>query len=125
MLETRSYLAVLLTIFLRFFFGKNKAGNIYVPLTKKKMDTLRQKIVDILKIVASDKKIDQNLFSKLEAPINLRNELQLDSLDLAELGVRIEDAFGLDIFENGSIVTLGDLIERIKEHSTSSISTHG
>jgi Phosphopantetheine attachment site. len=89
------------------------------------MDTLRQKIVDILKIVASDKKIDQNLFSILEAPINLRNELQLDSLDLAELGVRLEDAFGLDIFENGPIVTLGDIIERIKKYSTSSISTHG
>jgi len=125
LLKNRSYLVVLLTIFLRLIFEKNKAGNIYVPLTKKKMDTLRQKIVDILKIVASDKKIDQNLFSILEAPINLRNELQLDSLDLAELGVRLEDAFGLDIFENGPIVTLGDIIERIKKYSTSSISTHG
>lgn len=44
----------------------------------------------------------------------LRNDCGLDSLDLAELTVRIEAEYDIDIFEDGSVTTIGDILEKIK-----------
>lgn len=44
--------------------------------------------------------------------VNLR-DVGLDSLDLAELTVKIEYKFGLDVFENGLINTFGELYEKL------------
>ncbi|MEM9821815.1 MAG: acyl carrier protein [Bacteroidota bacterium] len=88
-------------------------------LFQKKMDHFNQKITDILKIVAADKVIDPQLFSNLDAPLDLRNDFQLDSLDLAEFGVRIEDAFGVDLFQNGPVTTLAEVMDQLQQHSPS------
>jgi acyl carrier protein len=40
---------------------------------------------------------------------DLRENLGFDSFDLAELTVRIEEATGKDIFENGVISTVGEI----------------
>ncbi|MBD8519631.1 phosphopantetheine-binding protein [Lysinibacillus fusiformis] len=50
----------------------------------------------------------------LEASMDLRENLQLDSLMLAELTVRIEDEFGVDIFEDGIVQTIGEIIVKIE-----------
>lgn len=39
----------------------------------------------------------------------------MDSLDLAELTVRIEDAFGIDVFEDGIIDTIGEIMDKINK----------
>jgi acyl carrier protein len=44
--------------------------------------------------------------------VNLR-DVGLDSLDLAELTVKIEYKFGIDVFENGLINTFGELYEKL------------
>jgi acyl carrier protein len=44
---------------------------------------------------------------------NLRNDIGFDSLDLAELTVRIEAEFGIDIFEDGIVVTVGDIMKKL------------
>lgn len=41
---------------------------------------------------------------------SLRNDLGLDSLDLAELTVRIEAQFDVDIFEDGIVSTVGEIL---------------
>ena len=41
---------------------------------------------------------------------DLRNDLGLDSFDLAELTVRIEESTGIDIFENGIVNTVGQIL---------------
>jgi len=46
--------------------------------------------------------------------LNLRDDLCMDSLMLAELTVRIEDEFDVDIFEEGLITTLGEVLLRIE-----------
>lgn len=46
---------------------------------------------------------------------NLRNDLGMDSLDLAELTVRIEDEYGIDIFENGIVNTVGEIMQKINK----------
>lgn len=45
---------------------------------------------------------------------SLRRDLGFDSFDLAELTVRIEDRYGIDIFEGGAIDTIGDIIKKMK-----------
>ena len=45
---------------------------------------------------------------------SLMNELGLDSFNLAQLTVEIESEFGVDIFENGVISTVGDIFKQLK-----------
>lgn len=47
--------------------------------------------------------------------LTLRNDLLFDSLLLAELTVRVEDEFGVDIFENGVVDTLAEVIRVIEK----------
>lgn len=42
---------------------------------------------------------------------NLKQDLGLDSLSLAELSVRIEDEFGVDVYEENTPETVGDIIK--------------
>lgn len=51
--------------------------------------------------------------SQISKNSNLRNDCGLDSLDLAELTVRIESEFDIDIFEDGIVETVGDILQKI------------
>ena len=50
------------------------------------------------------------------AGADLRGDLQLDSLDLAELTVRIQDRFGVDVFAAGVVRTWGELLQRVEAY---------
>lgn len=50
----------------------------------------------------------------LEDSMDLREDLILDSLMLAELTVRIESEFNVDIFEDGIVQTVGEIIAKIE-----------
>jgi acyl carrier protein len=43
----------------------------------------------------------------------LREDLGLDSLDLAELTVRIEDEYGVDIFHDEIVTNAADIINKL------------
>jgi acyl carrier protein len=45
---------------------------------------------------------------------NLRDDIGLDSFDLAELTVRIESDFGVDVFEDGIVNTIEEIIKKIE-----------
>lgn len=45
---------------------------------------------------------------------SLRKDLNFDSLDLAELTVKIEDIFDVDIFENRIVDTVKDIKEELE-----------
>jgi len=45
--------------------------------------------------------------------LHLRNNLGMDSIALAELAVRIEDLFDVDVFEDGLVETVGEIIEKL------------
>ena len=45
---------------------------------------------------------------------NLRTDLGFDSLDLAELTVRIENDTDVDIFSDGIVETVGDIMTKIE-----------
>jgi len=72
----------------------------------------------ISKILAIINKVKDNKADELLEVINvntkLREDCGFDSLDLAELTVRVEREFGIDIFANGNINTVREILEQIK-----------
>ena len=49
----------------------------------------------------------------VSAETKLREDLSLTSFDLAELTVKIEDKFDIDIFEDGLVNTIGEILEKL------------
>ena len=45
---------------------------------------------------------------------DLRGDIGFNSFDLAELTVRIENEFDIDIFEDGIVATVGDILNKLK-----------
>lgn len=45
----------------------------------------------------------------------LREDLNLTSFDLAELTVKIEDEFDIDIFEDGLVSTVGEIFAKLEK----------
>jgi len=54
------------------------------------------------------------LSSEINEQTNLR-DLGLTSFDLATLTVMIEDEYDVDIFEDGIVMTVGEILERLKK----------
>lgn len=48
-----------------------------------------------------------------KAELRLREDLGFESLDLAELTVRIEEKFGVDVFADGLVHTVGEIERKI------------
>lgn len=51
----------------------------------------------------------------IKAETKLREDLGLTSFDLAELTVKIEDEFDIDIFEDGLVSTVGEIIAKLEK----------
>ncbi len=70
-----------------------------------------QKLLDIINRIRI--RNEQSALDELDPDASLRDDLDFSSFDLAELTVRIEDAFGVDVFENGLVRTVGEVVDRI------------
>lgn len=70
-----------------------------------------QELLDIVNEMREE--AGKTTIEKLELSMDLRDDLELDSLMLAELTVRVEDEFDIDIFEDGIIQTIGDILIKI------------
>ena len=51
---------------------------------------------------------------KIDRSMELRKDLGLDSLGLATLTVRVEDITGVDVFEDGLVLTVGEVLSKLK-----------
>lgn len=65
----------------------------------------------IIKIIANNK--DSNKLIEISMNTDLRVDLGFDSLDLAELTVRCEQAFGIDIFADGIVTSIKEVMVKI------------
>lgn len=52
--------------------------------------------------------------TQLSPSSRLREDLGFESLDLAELTVRIEEKFGVDVFADGLVSTIGEISAKIE-----------
>lgn len=76
-------------------------------------ERMEEKVLDIINYIRISKGL-----SKLESIAEndqLRDEIEFTSFDLAELTVRIEDEFDVDIFENGLVSTVGEIFEKLRK----------
>lgn len=71
------------------------------------------KLLEIINTVLENR--GKTKVTSISEACNLRNDIGFDSLDLAELTVRIEAELEVDIFEDGVVVTIGDILKKMKE----------
>lgn len=70
------------------------------------------KLLEIVNIVLQNR--GKRTLKTVSENSSLRDDLGLDSLDLAELTVRIEAEYDVDIFEVGVITTVGEILAKIQ-----------
>jgi acyl carrier protein len=66
------------------------------------------KIINEIKENRGEKKI-----AEINESMHLNNDLGLDSFDLAELTVKLEAEFDKDIYEEGVVYTVKEVLERL------------
>ena len=71
-----------------------------------------EKLLDIINTVRSNKQ--RPSLTSIKSTDSLQNDLGFDSFDLAELTVRIEDQFQIDVFEDGIVRTIGEIMEKLE-----------
>ena len=72
---------------------------------------MEQKALSIINEIRKAKNLA--ILEKLNVEDNLRNNLEFTSFDLAELTVKIEDEFDVDIFEDGLVNTIGEIYAKL------------
>ena len=74
---------------------------------------MREKILSIVNEIRESK--EQDILKSLSEDTRLREDLQFTSFDLAELTVKIEDEFDVDIFEDGLVNTVGEIFAKLEK----------
>lgn len=74
---------------------------------------METKVLAIINDIRASKNMDA--IETLKETDNLRNDLSLTSFDLAELTVRLEDEFDIDIFEDGLVNTIGEIYTKLQK----------
>ena len=67
-------------------------------------------IINQIKANKGEKPLDE-----IRLDMNLRNDLELDSFDLALMTALIEDEFDVDVFEDGIVTTIGEIVEKLEK----------
>ena len=74
---------------------------------------MNEKILKIMNTVLENRTKEK--LSTLSSDMHLRDDIGFDSLDLAELTVRIEAEFDIDIFEDGIVNTVGEIYAKLSK----------
>lgn len=74
---------------------------------------MQEKVLSIINEIRTAKNLDSVIF--FEQEMRLRDDLGFTSFDLAELTVKIEDEFDIDIFEDGLVTTVGEIIIKLNK----------
>ena len=72
---------------------------------------MEQKVLVVINDIRAAK--DLPAVAELTPEMKLREDLGLTSFDLAELTVKIEDEFDIDIFEDGLVSKIGEIFEKL------------
>lgn len=74
---------------------------------------MRVKVLNIINDIRRAKEWDE--LPGLQENMKLREDLNFTSFDLAELTVKIEDEFDIDIFEDGLVSTVGEIFAKLEK----------
>jgi acyl carrier protein len=70
-----------------------------------------EKVKEKIKLVLSNNQVEAP--NSISNNSSLRNDLEFSSMMLAELTVHIEDEFDVDIFEDGIVDTVDEIISKL------------
>jgi acyl carrier protein len=71
----------------------------------------KQLVLDVINSIRKKNGLAE--LNEWQSETNLRDDLGLSSLELAELTVKIEAKTGIDIFASGLIYTTGEILEKL------------
>lgn len=71
---------------------------------------MKRSLLEIINEVLSE---SDNQVESITSDMDLRNDLGMDSMNLALLTVLIEDEYGIDIFDNGMVSKVSDIEEKL------------
>lgn len=74
---------------------------------------METKVLEIINYIRVGKGLPE--LTEIKENDKLRDEIEFTSFDLAELTVRIEDEFDIDIFEDGLVSTVGEVYNKLKK----------
>ena len=74
---------------------------------------MNDRILDIINQIRANKGVAK--LDTIDSTTRLREDIEFDSFDLAELTVNIEEQFAVDIFEDGVISTVGELCKKLEQ----------
>ena len=72
---------------------------------------MQEKILEIMNTVLENRTKEK--LTSITPGMQLRNDIGFDSLDLAELTVRIEAEYDIDIFEDGIVNKVSEIFEKL------------
>ena len=73
---------------------------------------LEQAVFSVVETTVRNMDVIQRVnIPEISLQANLKQDLGLDSLSLAELSVRLENEFGVDVYEENIPETVGDIIK--------------
>jgi acyl carrier protein len=72
---------------------------------------MNEQLVAVINEVRQNKQ--QPPLLHMQGAMRLREDIGFESLDLAELTVRIEEKFGVDVFADGLVHTVGEIEAKI------------
>ena len=70
------------------------------------------KLLELINVVLTNR--GKKNITRLSEEQNLRDDIGMDSMDLAELTVRLEMEYDVDVFADGLITTVGEILEKLK-----------
>ena len=74
--------------------------------------TTEEKLLSVIDQIRVNKQLSE--IKTITEHSNLRNDIGFTSFDLAELTVLLEDEFGIDIFADGIVSTVGEILRKLQ-----------
>ena len=74
---------------------------------------MKEKVIEIINSILRENDLEMYV-EEINDSTKLTDDLGLDSFNLAQLTVEIQSEFGVDIFENGVISTVGEIFNQLK-----------
>lgn len=70
-------------------------------------------LLEVVNSIRANK--EMNKLAEIKETDRLREDYGFTSFDLAELTVKIEDEYDIDIFEDGLVNTVGEILAKLEE----------
>ena len=74
---------------------------------------MKERVIEIILNIIKENDVPMKVLDIGDSTL-LIDDLELDSFNLAQLTVEIESEFGVDIFENGVIESVGEIFSQLK-----------